>query len=169
MTDAYQRKEIDGQTYVLVPETDWADGASEVDEMPAWWNYIITDENKVNTDVGLFTNILLPLGAIFRTDGEGINGEQLADNLSRIIRSALVYVWDTEDNWTPDIVEDLSEWTPSPDIILVSLARVLTDTDEDKFNVRLKEIASEAATWLQRILIIAEEVEDGEEAEEAAE
>lgn len=158
----YERREIDGKNYVLIPAEDWdADNVDTSEPNPAWMDFMFADTNRINTEVGLFTNVLLPLGTLLRTDSPQID-EQAPYHLSRILRSVLSVVWDYDAGWAPQVITEPG-WYPNPDIILINLAKLMNLDDNAQVINRLKEIGTEVATWLEQMLTVPEEESDDEQ------
>ena len=63
MTDNYERMNIDGKNYVLVPEELWSEDSHDTrtEPNPAWLDYVLADDARINADIGLYSNLLLPL------------------------------------------------------------------------------------------------------------
>lgn len=158
MTDNYERMNIDGKNYVLVPEELWSEDSHDTrtEPNPAWLDYVLADDARINADIGLYSNLLLPLGSLMRED-DNIN-DQVPQLLSRTLRTLLSVIWTEEEGWLPE-AQVTEGWYFDPALVLLNLSKTMQTDKTETALVAFKEITDEYAAYLQTILSY-EEVEE---------
>lgn len=152
MTDNYERMEIDGSTYVMIPEHLW--DSEQVDTQtepnPAWLDYILADNTPVRANMGLYANVLLPLGNLMRMD-DTFDADQIPALVSRSLRSLLSVIWEAESDWLPQ-AQAVEGWYFDPAKVLSCFSRAIGAQNGESVRTALKEASDEYAIWLNMML-----------------